>query len=89
MKIIQLAMILIFVSGCATVYKNEDQHYLGIKSILARDQYSLAVVEIIEFENKYPKSEKLCELLPIHIAWRKDRGYSTEEIEKRYKEKCK
>jgi len=44
---------------------------------------------IIEFEKKYPESDMLCELLPIHIAWRKDRGYTTEEIEKRYKKKCK
>jgi len=89
MKIVRLVIISILVTGCATTYKNESQHYLGIKSILSREQYSLAVVEIIEFEKKYPESDMLCELLPVHIAWRKDRGYTTKEIEKRYKKKCK
>ena len=89
MKVIKLAILLIFVLSCSTVYQNEHQHYLGIKSILAREQYSLAVVEIIDFEKKYPESKNICELLAIHLAWKKDRGYSTEEIDKKYNDKCK
>lgn len=74
--------------SCATTYENEHQHYLGIKGAMARDRYSVAALDILEFEKRYPNSDYLCELLPIHIAWKKDKNLNSKDIETKYDKKC-
>nr|BDT28440.1 hypothetical protein BHI3_19060 [Bacteriovorax sp. HI3] len=78
-----------FTCSCSTIYKNEHQHYLGIKSAMAKDRYSLAVKEIMEFKDKYPESNYLCELLPIQIAWKKDRNMDASKEESEFTVKCR
>lgn len=87
-SLVAVFLILFFGASCASTYENEHQHYLGIKGAMAKDKYSVAVLDIIEFEKKYPNSKYLCELIPIHIAWRKDKDLDVKDIENRYHEKC-
>lgn len=87
-RIAIILIILTFFVSCASTYENEDQHYLGIKGAMVKDRYSVAVLEIMKFKEKYPNSRYLCELLPIQIAWRKDKGLDISENEKEFNEKC-
>ncbi|HXH75382.1 MAG TPA: hypothetical protein VNJ08_10485 [Bacteriovoracaceae bacterium] len=87
-SLLVMVLILFFGVSCASTYENEHHHYLGIKGAMARDRYSVAVLDIIEFEKKYPNSKYLCELLPIHIAWRKDKDLEVKDIENRFHRKC-
>lgn len=51
-------------------------------------EITLAVKEIMEFKDKYPESSYLCELLPIQIAWKKDRKMDASGEENEFKVNC-
>lgn len=55
---------------------------------MAKDRYSVAVVEIYKFEKLYPDSEYLCELYQIQVAWRSNMGYDADDIREKRKQKC-
>ncbi len=81
----------ILVSSCATTYQNEHQHYIGIKSHIEKDHYSLATLEIMKFQENYPNSRYICELYNFEIAVGRDRDFNDKfmtDIEKRYDNKC-
>jgi uncharacterized protein (DUF2344 family) len=87
-----ILVILLICSACSSVkYDNENQHYIGIKSLIAKDYYSKAILEIYDFQEKYPNSRYICELYNFEIAYEKDRDFSDkhiQKIEKLYNEKC-
>ena len=87
-----LLLVILVLTSCSSVkYKNEHQHYIGIRSFIAKDRYSLAYLEIMKFQEKYPNSRYICELYNFEIAVAKDRDYSErhiKDIEKRYDNKC-
>lgn len=87
-----LLLVLAFLVSCSSVkYENEHQHYIGIKSMIAKDHYSQAFLEIMKFQEIYPNSRYICELYNFEIAVGRDRDYSKNymtDIEKRYDNKC-
>lgn len=56
-----------------------------------KDQYSLAIIEIMKLQEIYPRSRYICELYNFEIAVAKDGHYSEsriKDIEKRFDDQC-
>lgn len=83
-------IIFLFLSGCATTYSTEGQHYMGIKQLIAKAYYSQAIVEMFTFEEMYPQSQFLCEFYNFHVAYAIEHNLNSQKIkyEILYKKNC-
>lgn len=85
-----MALFLLILISCAA-HVSEHSRYLQIKSLLAKDRYSAATNEIFKLEKEYPKSEYLCELWGIQIAYFKDKDTAEKFVlgtEKKRNDNC-
>ena len=84
MKFISFLLLVLVVSCTSTPKRTEAEYYLMIKGMMAGHHYSSANLEIIEFEKKYPKSDNICELLKIRLAYHQRQDLDTDELRNAY-----
>ena len=76
MKIALIGLVGLLLSCSTSQPESEHGKYIKIKSLIGKDRYSLAWLEIAELERIYPASSYLCELWNFQLALSKERDHS-------------